>query len=177
MIFQNRIEAGERLAAQVAKVVKVMKVEKGKGIVLGIPRGGVVVAKSVAEKLGWPLDVLPAKKIGAPGNPELAIGARVGLTVPIRLRSGLRGVKTVVLIDDGVATGLTVEAGINWLRRKQAKKIIVAVPVAAKDSAERLKLLVDGWICLHEADDLYAVGQFYREFGQVSDEEVVKLLQ
>lgn len=166
MIFQNRIEAGEKLATQVVKVVK------GKGIVLGIPRGGVVVAKIVADKLGWPLDVLPAKKIGAPGNPELAIAARVG---PTSLK--LRGVKTIVLIDDGVATGLTVEAGINWLRRKQAKKIIVAVPVAAKDSAERLKLLVDGWICLHEADDLYAVGQFYREFGQVSDEEVVKLLQ
>lgn len=172
MIFQNRIEAGERLAVQVAKVGKVAKVEKGKGIVLGIPRGGVVVAKIVADKLGWPLDVLPAKKIGAPGNPELAIGARVG---PTSLK--LRGVKTVVLIDDGVATGLTMEAGINWLRRKQAGKIIVAVPVAAKDSAERLKTLVDGWICLHEADDLYAVGQFYREFGQVSNEVVHHILK
>ena len=160
MMFENRLDAGEKLAELVVKKVK------GSGLVLGIPRGGVVVAKMVAEKLGWPLDVLPAKKIGAPGNPELAIGARVGPTSSIRLRSGLRGVKTVVLIDDGVATGLTVEAGINWLRRNGAGKIIVAVPVAAKDSAERLKTLVDEWICLHEADDLYAVGQFYKEFGQ-----------
>ena len=154
MIFQNRIEAGEKLAAAVVKVVK------GKGIVLGIPRGGVVVAKIVAEKLGWPLDVLPAKKISAPGNPELAIGARVKPT-PLQIK-GLN----VILADDGVATGWTIEAGINWLKRKRAKKIIVAVPVAAKDSAARLKTLADEWICLHEADDLYAVGQFYKEFGQ-----------
>ena len=175
MIFQNRVEAGEKLAIQVAKAVKgkarlpaLERSDGGQGIVLGIPRGGVVVAKMVAEKLGWPLDVLPAKKIGAPGNPELAIGARVGptsLNLPAG-KAGLRGVKTVVLIDDGVATGLTVEAGINWLRRNGAGKIIVAVPVAAKDSAERLKTLADEWICLHEADDLYAVGQFYKEFGQ-----------
>ena len=154
MIFQNRVEAGEKLAAQVVRVVK------GKGIVLGIPRGGVVVAAILAKKLGWPLDILAAKKIGAPGNPELAIGARVK---PTLLK--VKGLK-VILVDDGVATGLTIEAGIDWLRRNGVGKIIVAVPVAAKDSAERLKPLVDGWICLHEADDLYAVGQFYREFGQ-----------
>lgn len=154
-MFLNRQDAGKQLADLVVKEVQ------GDGLVLGIPRGGVVVAKIVAEKLGWPLDILPAKKIGALGNPELAISARVG---PTSLK--LRGVKTVVLIDDGVATGLTIEAGINWLRRNRAKKIIAAVPVAAKDSAERLKTLVDEWICLHEADDLYAVGQFYREFGQ-----------
>lgn len=154
MMFENRLDAGNKLAGLVIKKVC------GNGLVLGIPRGGVVVAKIVAEKLGWPLDVLAAKKIGAPGNPELAIGARVK---PTRLT--VKGLK-VILVDDGVATGLTIEAGINWLRQKQAKKIIVAVPVAAKDSAERLKTLVDEWICLHEADDLYAVGQFYQEFGQ-----------
>ena len=165
MMFENRLDAGNKLADLVIKKVC------GKGLVLGIPRGGVVVAKIVAEKLGWPLDVLASKKIGAPGNPELAVGARVK---PTRLK--VKGLN-VILVDDGVATGLTIEAGINWLRQKQAKKIIVAVPVAAKDSAARLKTLVDEWICLYEADDLYAVGQFYKEFGQISDEEVVKLLQ
>ncbi|MCG2691515.1 phosphoribosyltransferase [Microgenomates group bacterium] len=154
MIFENRLDAGNKLADLVIKKVC------GKGLVLGIPRGGVVVAKIVAEKLGWPLDVLPAKKIGFPGNPELAVGARVKPTL-----LQVKGLN-VILVDDGVATGLTIEAGINWLRQKQAKKIIVAVPVAAKNSAERLKTLVDEWICLHEADDLYAVGQFYQEFGQ-----------
>ncbi len=166
------------MAIQVVKAVKGKvrlpapeRSDGGQGIVLGIPRGGVVVAKIVAEKLGWPLDVLPAKKIGAPGNPELAIGARVK---PTLLK--VKGLK-VILVDDGVATGLTMEAGINWLRRKGAWKIIAAVPVAAKDSSERLKTLVDGWICLHEADDLYAVGQFYKEFGQVSDEVVHHILK
>lgn len=154
MIFENRLDAGNKLADLVIKKVC------GKGLVLGIPRGGVVVAKIVAEKLGWPLDVLAAKKIGASGNPELAVGARVKPTL-----LQVKGLN-VILADDGVATGLTIEAGINWLRQKQAKKIIVAVPVAAKNSAERLKTLVDEWICLHEADDLYAVGQFYQEFGQ-----------
>lgn len=154
MIFENRLDAGNKLADLVIKKVC------GKGLVLGIPRGGVVVAKIVAEKLGWPLDVLAAKKIGASGNPELAVGARVKPTL-----LQVKGLN-VILVDDGVATGLTIEAGINWLRQKQAKKIIVAVPVAAKNSAERLKTLVDEWICLHEADDLYAVGQFYQEFGQ-----------
>lgn len=169
MIFLNRIDAGEKLAVQVAKAVK------GKGMVLGIPRGGVVVAKIVADKLGWPLDVLPAKKIGAPGNPELAIGARVQ-PLPPQLVAKLRQVKQVILVDDGIATGCTIEAGIKYLQGLSLQ-VIAAVPVAAKDSAERLKTLVNGWICLHEADDLYAVGQFYKEFGQVSDEEVVKLLQ
>ena len=87
MMFENRLDAGEKLAELVVKKVK------GSGLVLGIPRGGVVVAKMVAEKLGWPLDVLPAKKIGAPGNPELAIGARVGptsLNLPAG-KAGLRG--------------------------------------------------------------------------------------
>jgi len=154
MMFENRLDAGNKLADLVIKKVC------GKGLVLGIPRGGVVVAKIVAEKLGWPLDVLASKKIGFPGNPELAIDARVKPTL-----LQVKGLN-VILVDDGVATGLTIEAAINWLRQKQAKKIIVAVPVAAKDSAERLKTLVDEWICLHEADDLYAVGQFYQEFGQ-----------
>lgn len=164
MIFQNRVEAGEKLAALAGKIVK------GKGVVLGIPRGGVVLARIVADKLGWPLDVLAAKKTSAPGNPELAVGARVK---PTQLK--VKGL-TVILVDDGVATGLTVEAGINWLRRKQAGKIMVAVPVAAKDSAERLKALVDEWICVYEPNDFYAVGQFYKKFEQVRDEEVVKLL-
>ena len=164
MIFADRRDAGRQLADLVAQKIQ------GTGLVLGIPRGGVVPAKIVADKLGWPLNVLAAKKIGAPGNPELAVGAKVK---PTSLRvSGL----SVILVDDGIATGQTMAAAINWLRGHGAKQVIVAVPVCAQDTAGRLKPLVDRWICLHEAADMMAIGQFYEEFGQVSDEEVLQLL-
>lgn len=144
----------------------VVKKVRGRGVVLGIPRGGVVVAKIVADKLGWPLEIIRAKKVGAPGNPELAIGAKVKPPFP-----KLEGVKRAVVVDDGVATGYTLEAAIKHLQGSSLK-VIAAVPVAAKDSAGRLKRLADGWICLFEPDDLMAVGQYYREFGQVTDYEV-----
>lgn len=156
MIFADRLDAGQKLAEVVVKKVQ------GKGIVLGIPRGGVVVAKIVADRLGWPLQTLRAKKTGAGGNPELAVGAKVRPPLP-----DLSGVNQVVIVDDGVATGYTLEAGINYLQGL-ALKVIAAVPVAAKDSAERLKRLADEWICLYEPEDLQAVGQYYREFGQVT---------
>jgi len=164
MIFVNRVDAGQKLGEIVVKKVQ------GTGLVLGIPRGGVVVAKIVADKLAWPLDVLAAKKVGAPGNPELAVGAKVK---PTSLRvSGL----SVILVDDGIATGQTMAAAINWLRGHGAKQVIVAVPVCARDTAERLKPLLDQWFCVYEAPDLMAIGQFYEEFEQVSDEEVLQLL-
>jgi len=153
-VFTDRKDAGIRLAR------KLQAYRGAADLVIGLARGGIAVAAPVAASLHIPLDALAVKKIGSPGNPELAIGARVKPT-PLQIK-GLN----VILADDGVATGLTIEAGINWLKRKRAKKIIVAVPVAAKDSAARLKTLADEWICLHEADDLYAVGQFYKEFGQ-----------
>lgn len=154
MIFADRVDAGRKLAEIVVKKVR------GNGLVLGIPRGGVVVAKIVADKLGWPLNVLAAKKVGAPGNSELAVGAKVRPPLP-----DLSGANQVVVVDDGVATGYTMEAAINYLQGFTLK-VIVAVPVAAKDSAERLKKLVDQWICLFEPGYLEAIGQFYQEFGQ-----------
>jgi len=156
MIFVDRVDAGQKLAEIVVKKIH------GKGLVLGIPRGGVVVAEIVADKLGWPLQVIRAKKIAAPFNLELAVGAKVGPSLP-----KLAGVKQAVLVDDGVATGYTMEAAIKYLQGSSLK-VIVAVPVAAKDSADRLKKLVDQWICLYEPEDLMAVGQFYREFEQVN---------
>src|SRR3989338_68051 len=155
MIFVNRVDAGQKLGEIVVKKVQ------GTGLVLGIPRGGVVVAKIVADKLAWPLDVLAAKKVGAPGNPELAIGARVKPT-----SLNVQG-KEVILVDDGIATGHTMAAAINYLRRLSSQvKIVVAVPVCAQDTVERLKPLVDQWFCLHEAPDMMAIGQFYEEFEQ-----------
>lgn len=158
MIFADRQDAGEKLADLVAKKVH------GNGLVLGIPRGGVVVAKAVAARLNWPLAAIHAKKIGAPGNPELAVGAKVWPPPP-----QVKGFKQLILVDDGVATGYTLEAAINYLKKSSPKaKLAAAVPVAAKDSAERLKKLVDQWICLYEPEELMAVGQFYREFEPVS---------
>lgn len=156
MIFLNRVDAGNKLADLVVKKVQ------GNGLVLGIPRGGVAVAKIVAERLGWSWNILAAKKIGAPGNPELAIGAKVKPPMP-QLVAKLCRVKQVILVDDGVATGFTLEAGISYLQ-ELSLKVIVAVPVAAKDSAERLKQLADDWICLYEPADLQAVGQYYKNF-------------
>jgi len=154
MIFADRVDAGRKLAEIVVKKVR------GNGLVLGIPRGGVVVAKIVADKLGWPLNVLAAKKIGAPDNPELAVGAKVK---PTSLKvTGLN----IILVDDGIATGYTMAAAISWSRGQGVKQVSVAVPVCAQDTAERLKPLVDRWFCVYEADNLMAIGQFYQNFEQ-----------
>jgi len=177
--------------------------------VLGVPRGGVVAGKVLADKLNWNLDVLITKKIGFPGQSELAMGAVAedgGAVWDEQLVGGVgdkekkielgkaqkkvakyieefRGGKelkikdkTVIIVDDGIATGKTVEAGIKWLREKGVGKIVVAVPVCAKDTAKKLKKLVDEWVCLDEPRNFMAVGQFYREFSQVDDEEVKGLL-
>lgn len=204
--FKTRVEAGEQLAYVLAE----LKLKRG--VVLGIPRGGVVVAKVVAEKLGWPMGVIVTKKLGYPNNPELAVGAVAEEGEPVwderfkgridrqylkeeeervrekikgyvkKFRNGiplcqrLRGIKTVVLIDDGIATGMTMEAAIKYLQGLSLK-VVVAVPVAAKDTEERLKPRVDKWVSLYTTDDFWAVGQFYEDFPQVADEEVIKLLQ
>lgn len=206
MVFKDRVEAGEKLADKLEGVVK------GKGVVLGVPRGGVVTAKVVAEELDWSLEVIVTKKIGYPGHEELAMGAIAEDGEPVwderlRQRAGLAakeekelvnqireekvkryvkefrkgkdlGVKdkTVIVVDDGIATGRTVEAGIKWLRAEGAGKIVVAVPTCAKETAKKLKKLVDEWVCLDEPWNFMAVGQFYREFPQVSDEEVKSML-
>ena len=203
MMFKDRIEAGKKLIAEVKRVVK------GESLVLGIPRGGVVIGKVVADKLGWKFDVLVTKKIGFPRQEELAMGAVAEDGRPVwdkRLKKrvsedewkkeliktrekveryirefrkekklNVKG-KTVIIVDDGIATGKTVEAGISWLRKEEVNKIVIATPVCAKDTAEKLKELVDEWICLSMPVNFMAVGQFYEEFSQVSDEEVKQLL-
>ena len=229
-MFTNREEAALKLAQKLS--LRLHSVAQGRRLhdilVLGIPRGGVVTAYAVAKTLKVPLDVIVTRKIGAPNQPELAIGAvgpegvvildnklieelgvedkwlkkeiraqrlevsrrmkkfRVGLSdlklTAKRQASLILKLKTVVLVDDGIATGATVEAGIKYLTLRQAqgggpKKIILAVPVAPKDTAERFRNLVDKVIVLETPPNFYAVGQFYQDFPQVTDEEVVQLLQ
>jgi len=211
MVFQNREQAGKLLATKLQS----LKAAKNL-IVLAIPRGGVAVGKEVASALGCPLGILITKKIGAPGNEELAVGAMGpdGVVVwnkdllsqlgfrPEDLKEKIQNAKlkmqdyrekfgdlgdfgggagvegrTVILTDDGVATGATIEAAIIWLKAQRPARVILAVPVIAADTLERLRPLVDESIYLDAPEMFYAVGQFYREFPQISDSEVIKLLK
>lgn len=207
-MFDNREQAGQLLADELKK--------RGYGedaAVLAIPRGGVVTGRVVARALGCPLDIVVIRKIPAPNQPELAIGA-VGpegvqvIDVDLARRSGannkylkqkiveltrvvkeretrLRGNKkpleiknrVVIVVDDGLATGATVEAGMRYLRQKNPEKIVLAVPVASGESLLKLEGLVDDVVVLEIPEDFIAVGQWYQEFPQVTDEEVIQLLR
>lgn len=209
-MFESRQQAGELLAHKLK--------ELGYGgkntIVLAIPRGGVVTGRVVADRLLCPLDVVITRKIPAPNQPELALGAvgpegtrvfdvglveRTGATEEylknkieelkkeIKEREkkfrhergpllNLIKDKTVILVDDGIATGATIEAAIRFLKTKGPKKIVLSSPVASRDSAETLQTLVDQVVVLNIPDEFQAVGQFYKDFQQVSDEEVIRLL-
>ncbi len=211
-MFADRRDAGRRLAA------RLQHLQKPDVCVLGIPRGGVIVAAEVAAALGAPLDVIVPRKIGAPFNPELAVGAvapdgtifydetligRAGIErreleqqaarelQEIRRRlSVYRGActgcgpgavpeyrgRTVILVDDGIATGYTVQAALRSLRRQKPDRLVLAVPVAPRDSLARIGPDADEVICLLVPEDFYAVGQFYQDFRQTTDEEVIAAL-
>lgn len=202
-MFRDRIDAGRRLAEEL-----VAYADDSEAIVLGIPRGGVIVAAEVAERLGLPLDVLVTSKIGAPDNPEFAVGAvapdgsiianpyagyseaqleHLARSVRERVASRaalyrgerepllLRGA-TTILVDDGVATGLTTEAAVRYLRASGSARIVLAVPVIAADAARRLSELVDELVAVEVPELFYAVGQYYRHFDQTSDDEVLDAL-
>ena len=180
-------------------------------IVLAIPRGGVVTGEIIAGRLGVRLDLIVAKKVGHPSNPEVAIGAVMhdgsfipnedfitSLNVPQQyihesvsaLKSEIdrrlikfRGNKTyhltgkaALLVDDGVATGTTMLAAIKWLKTQKLKALIVAVPVAPPNIIEKLSDIVDEVIVLHSPSVFQSVGSFYEEFPQVSDDEVVEIM-
>lgn len=207
MVFKDRQHAGELLAKQLEKFTG------GKVVVVGIPRGGVVVAKVVADRLKVPVDYIAVEKLGAPGNPEFAIGAigpedqvvleervidRLGIPKDyinkiigqegielemkerafrqVKAQEEVKG-KTVILVDDGIATGATVEVAIKALRERKPGKVILAVPVAPQEAVDKLEPLVDELFCLVVPTPFMAVGQFYEEFGQTETEEVVEILK
>lgn len=205
--FINRGDAGRQLAAKLAE-----RYAGQDGVVYALPRGGVVLGVEIARRLHMPLDLIIARKIGHPHNPEYAVGAvtengdlvrspyEVG-NVPERWFQHQAGVeraearrrhrlyvgeraplaaagKTAVLVDDGIATGLTMEAAIRALRRERPEHIVVAVPVVPAETAVKLGREVDDVVAIDVARDyLGAVGAYYDEFPQVSDEEVVALLR
>jgi putative phosphoribosyl transferase len=208
-MFKNRQDAGRRLAA------RLLKYKDERPVVLALPRGGVPVAYEVATTLNAPFDVVVVRKLGAPGEPELGIGAVVDGEHPqsvlneevvrllgvsddyvnrevarelreIRRRQesyrsgrspeGIEG-RTAIVIDDGIATGGSVRAALRGVRRSNPRRLILAVPVAPPETVESLQPEVDDLVCLSMPVFFHAVGQFYEDFRQTTDEEVVELLK
>lgn len=209
--YRNRQEAGERLAAAIETAGVVS--QDMRPLVLGIPRGGIPVAAVVAERLGGDLDVLVAHKLGAPGNPEYAIGAvaedgtvivdesiveRIGIDPTYveaerhrqqadvaRRSSVLRGDRApmslvgreCVIVDDGVATGATLEVSLRLVARSGAGKVVAAVPVGPAETIERLAGFVDAAVCPLQPGPFGSVGAWYDDFSQVREKTVVDTLE
>jgi putative phosphoribosyl transferase len=206
MLFADRYDAGRRLAVALER----HRVEHP--LVLGLPRGGVVVGYEIAAALGADLDVLIVRKLGVPGAEEFAMGAvapgatlvnrglvlRLGIPnsvvdvvvarelVELKRReqayrgnrppSHVRG-RTVILVDDGLATGATAQAAVESLRRQQPRQIIFAAPVCSRDGADALRRVVDEVVCLECPQDFQAVGPWYEDFSPTSDAEVLECLR
>jgi len=207
MIFHDRQDAGQKLAQKLLKYKNNPKV-----IVLGLPRGGVVLAAQIANKLTVPLDIVVTRKISAPGNPEFAIGAiaedgqgvfnqdiisqyaisqeYINQEVEKEKQEAKRRLKVyrgqkpdlnfknkiVILVDDGIATGSTMLAAIKSIKNQGAQKIIAAIPVSARDSLKKIKKEADVVVCLHSPLFFMSVGEFYKNFNQTEDKEVIKLM-
>jgi predicted phosphoribosyltransferase len=207
-LFDDRRDAGRRLAAALARY------RHSAPVVLALPRGGVPVAFEIATALDAPLDVLIVRKIGAPGHPELGLGAIVDGDAPQlvlnddivaqvappagfieqeagrqraeierrrRLYVGDRPApaiagRTVILVDDGIATGGSVKAALSALARDRPARLVLAVPVAPADTLRQLAGRCDDVVCLASPEPFHAVGPHYRDFTQTEDSEVVALL-
>ena len=208
-MFKNRTDAGEKLAG----ALQLLKQEDV--VVVALPRGGVPVAFEVAKALEAPLDVILIRKIGAPGQPELAVGAvsdgewvemvinadladATGATADYLERQKEAALKkieqrrnnyfknlvrpdimdrTVIVIDDGIATGASIRVAVKAFRRRGARRLVVAVPVAPPGTVQSLQQEVDEVVCLDTPEYFPAVGAFYRDFTQTTDEDVIDLLQ
>lgn len=209
MSFEDRIDAGRKLAAALASYK-----DKAPAI-LALPRGGVPVAAEIATALAAPLDLILVRKIGVPGNRELAMGAVVDGATPIvvrnediiqligitetefkavcdreleeidrrrvrylggRERVNLAG-RTAIVVDDGIATGATMRAALQATRMRSPDKLILAVPVAPTDTLATLRKEVDDLICLEDHEAFGAIGYYYLDFSQITDEEVIETLK
>jgi putative phosphoribosyl transferase len=208
MIYKDRKDAGIQLALRLTQYK-----DREDVLVLALPRGGVVIGYEVAKALNCLLDIIIIRKIGFPGQTELAIGAvsETGAVVlnediistytvskeyieeeisrqkkeisrRITLYRSGKGIppldgKFIILVDDGVATGATIKAAISTLKNEKIVRLVAALPVSSKDAEEEIKKTVDEWICPETPVDFAAVGNYYQDFIQVSDEEVVELLK
>lgn len=207
MLYRDRFEAGQVLAAKLADYR-----DRPNVTVFGLARGGVAVAFEVAQALHVPLDVFIVRKLGFPGQEELAMGAVAtgdvqvlnedvvqSLRVPERLiqtvakeelvelkrrealyRSGrsapqIEG-RIILLVDDGLATGTSMRAAIQAIKKQKPRRLVVAVPVGAADTCAALRNEVDDLVCAATPDDFFAVGVWYEDFAPTSDEQVQTLL-
>ncbi|BAF61091.1 MAG: phosphoribosyltransferase [Pelotomaculum sp.] len=206
MLFKDRSEAGKKLAEKLAGHVR-----KG-AVVLAVPRGGVAVGAEIARKLDLALDLIIPRKIGLPGDPEMAAGAvaQDGTVILNRRLLDILRVKEddlekiisdeieeikrrmllyggggqqnyegrqLIVVDDGIATGYTVQAALRSVRNCRPGELILAVPVASREALNRLEGEADRVVCLHVPDVFYAVGQFYERFEQLEDDEVIGILK
>jgi predicted phosphoribosyltransferase len=207
MLYADRSDAGRKLADALEALG-----QGGDAVVLALPRGGVPVAFEVASRLRAPLDIYMVRKLGVPGQPELAMGAvasdasyvvdrslmeQAGVTpsqfrdvmtrelAELRrreeaYRDGYRidyAGKTIVLVDDGLATGATMYAAVEALRTRKPAKIVVAVPVASRSACRLLETVADAVVCPWQPKPFHAVGFYYQDFSQVEDETVRTLLR
>jgi predicted phosphoribosyltransferase len=206
--FHDRFEAGRVLATRLSAYA-----DRPDAIVLGLPRGGVAVAYEVARALHLPLDVFIVRKLGVPGQEELAMGAIASGGVRVLNHAVIRALglsqaqieevirreeqelrrreeqfrgnrpppdlkgKTVILVDDGLATGATMWAAITAVRQQQPAKIVMAVPVADPSGCESFRQIADEVVCAITAEPLHAVGLWYQDFPQMTDDEVRSLLR
>lgn len=208
VLFADRTDAGRRLAE------RLQGLDAQNSVIAALPRGGVPVAAEIAAATGAPLELVLVRKIGAPGEPELAVGAvsdgatthwtvnrdvaasfglsdadvrargarelaeierRRALWLGERPRVGFAG-KTVVVVDDGVATGATMRVALQAARAGGAKRIVLALPVAPADTLAELSVHADETICLAAPRPFHAVGAHYGAFAQLSDADVAKIL-
>lgn len=215
--FQSRMDAGHEIAERLFGLKLDLFGESGNKdiVILAVPRGGIIIGDIVASELAARLDVVVSRNIGAPNNPELAIGAVMPdgsyflnkeitdilnvsqeyidiqantqiIEIDRRLLS-YRGSKEydkeyqekiIVLVDDGIATGATIIASANWLKNKQrCRKLLIAVPVAPRSILKNIKQVADDVIVLYTPEDFMAVGAFYHDFAQISDDEVKQIMK
>lgn len=208
MIYENRSDAGKRLARELAGY------KSQEPVILALPRGGVPVGAEIAKALDAPLDLILVRKLGVPMQPELAMGAvidgaephvvrnediiallampeeefeqicarelaeierRRKLYLADRPRAELRD-RVVIVVDDGIATGATVRAALEAIRRKGPRKLVLAVPVAPTSTLNELESEAGEIVCLQRFEPFYAIGLYYTDFHQISDREVIAIL-